>query len=152
MRVKDFARILLSPLASGGRALSGRPFFFYLAAALATYMFWWSALTKLWDLPGARAEMAHFGLDPPGFFAFATIVCQLAGSALVIFGGRFAWLGATVLALFTLGTIPVAHDFWNLEGQAAVVEKLWAQEHLSVVGGLLLAAILADLRSRRVKR
>lgn len=152
MSAKDFVRILLPTLASGGRALSERPFFFYLAAALATYMFWWSGLTKLWDFPGAKTEMVHFGLNPPGFFAFATITCQLAGSAVVIFGGRVAWLGATVLALFTLGTIPVAHDFWNLEGNAAVVEKLWAQEHLSVVGGLILAAILADLRSRRPKR
>jgi len=43
------------------------------------------------------------------------------------------------------------HDFWNMQGQAAFVEKLWAQEHISVVGGLIVAAIVADLRSRRAK-
>jgi uncharacterized membrane protein YphA (DoxX/SURF4 family) len=26
-------------------------------------MFWWSGLTKLWDLPGTQAEMTHFGLS-----------------------------------------------------------------------------------------
>ena len=55
------------------------------------------------------------------------------------------------LALFTLATIPLAHDFWNMQGQAATLEKLWAQEHISIVGGLILAAIVADLRSRRAK-
>ncbi len=127
------------------------PGVFYAGAVAVTYMFWWSGLTKLWDLPGAQAEMAHFGLNPPWLFALATIAVQLAGSALVIFGGRFAWLGAAALALFTLATIPLAHDFWNMQGQAAFVEKLWAQEHMSIVGGLILAAIVADLSSRRAK-
>lgn len=132
-----------------GALLQSR-WFFYVGAVAVTYMFWWSGLTKLWDLPGTQAEMAHFGLNPPWLFALATIAVQLAGSALVIFGGRFAWLGAVPLALFTLATIPLAHDFWNMQGQAAILEKLWAQEHISMVGGLILAAIVADLRSRRV--
>src|SRR5262245_25959733 len=136
-------------LATTGRALTGSPFLFYVGAGALTYMLWWSGLTKLFNFAGAQAEMAHFGLNPPWFFAVATVVVQLAGSALVIFGGRFAWCGAGVLALFTLGTIPIAHDFWNLEGQAAFIEKLWSQEHVSVVGGLVVAAILAGLRSER---
>lgn len=139
----------LPSLADGARAWLGHPVPFYVGAVAVTCMFWWSGVTKLWDLQGAQAEMAHFGLNPPLPFALATIAVQLAGSALVIFGGRFAWLGAGALALFTLATIPLAHDFWNMQGQAAFVEKLWAQEHLSIVGGLALAAILADLRARR---
>ena len=119
---------------------------FHLGAAALTYMFWWSGLTKMFDLGAAGAEMAHFGLHPPLLFAIATITLQLAGSALVIFGGRYAWLGAAALAGFTLATIPLAHDFWNMTGDAAVVHKLFAQEHCSVVGGLLLAAILAAHR------
>lgn len=121
---------------------------FYLGAGVLTYMFWWSGLTKLWDLQGTQAEMAHFGLNPPWLFAFGTIAVQLLGSVLVIFGGRRAWLGAAALALFTLATIPISHDFWNLQGQAAFLEKLWAQEHVSVVGGLVLAAILASVTSK----
>jgi uncharacterized membrane protein YphA (DoxX/SURF4 family) len=151
MNIKDSAGVLLLSLTSSVRALLGHPFSFYLGAVVVTYMFWWSGLTKLWDLSGTQAEMAHFGLNPPWLFALATIAVQLAGSALVIFGGRFAWLGAAALALFTLATIPLAHDFWNMQGQAAILEKLWAQEHISMVGGLVLAAIVADLRSRRAK-
>ena len=132
-------------------ALLQSPWLFYIGAVVVTYMFWWSGFTKLWDFPGTQAEMAHFGLNPPWIFAFVTVAVQLIGSALAIFGGRYAWLGAAALAFFTLATIPMAHDFWNMEGQAAFLEKLWAQEHVSIVGGLILAAVAADLRSGRAK-
>ena len=122
---------------------------FYVAATAMTYMFWWSGITKILDFQGTLGEMAHFKLNPPALFAAATIVVQLGGSALIIFGGRLAWLGAGALALFTLGTIPIAHDFWNMTGQPAMLEKLWVQEHVSVVGGLMLAAILAHVRAER---
>jgi uncharacterized membrane protein YphA (DoxX/SURF4 family) len=119
---------------------------FYLGAAALTSVFWWSGLTKMWNFTEAQAEMAHFGLKPPGVFALMTIVLQLGGSALVIVGKRWAWLGAGALALFTLATIPLAHDFWHMEGPMAFLEKTMVQEHVSVIGGLILAAILGQLR------
>lgn len=125
---------------------------FYIGTAGVTYIFWWSGLTKLWDFQQALAEMAQFGLNPPVLFAVATIGLQLGGSALIVFGGWFAWLGAAALAAFTFATIPLAHDYWNREGEIAFLEKTFAQEHIAVIGGLMLAAILADLRSGRAKR
>ena len=122
---------------------------YYLGMTCLTYMFWWSGLTKLWDFSSARAEMLNFGLKPAALFAMATIALELGGSVVVVAGGRFAWIGAAALAAFTLATIPVAHDFWNKEGTAAFLEKAIAQEHLSVVGGLLVAAILAQWVARR---
>jgi transmembrane protein len=116
---------------------------FYIGAVAATYMFWSSGFAKAAHFGDALGEMAHFGLNPPWLFAIGTIAVQLAGSALVIFGGRYAWLGAAALALFTLASIPIAHDFWNLPPQAAFGERLIAEEHVSVVGGLMLAALLA---------
>src|SRR5579871_4096078 len=89
---------------------------FYVGAAGMTYMFWWSGLTKILNISEAQAEMVHFGLNPPLIFALATIGLQLGGSALVVFGGRWAWLGAAALAAFTLATIPLAHDFWHMDG------------------------------------
>jgi transmembrane protein len=127
------------------------PALFYAAAAALTFIYWWSGFTKLWDLSGVEGEMMHFGLKPPLFFALSTIALQLGGSALILFGGRWAWLGAgaLALALFTLATIPLAHDFWNMEGPVAFVEKTLVQEHIAVIGGLMLAAILAALKAER---
>lgn len=44
----------------------------------------------------------------------------------------------------TLLTIPIAHDFWNQQGPAAMMEMFFAIEHIGVVGGLLLGAILCQ--------
>ena len=121
---------------------------FHIAALLATSVFWWSAFSKIADFAGAQAEMAHFGLNPPWLFAAGTIGLQLGGTALILFGGRWAWVGAVALALFTLSTIPLAHAFWNMSGHEAFLEKIIAQEHLSVVGGLLAAAVAASYRRR----
>ena len=117
---------------------------YYLGASALTYVFWWSGLTKLWDFAAARDEMAQFGLQPAVLFAAVTIAVQLGGSALVIFGRKLAWLGAGALGGFTLTTIPVAHRYWTMEGLAAILDKALVQEHFSVIGGLILVAILAQ--------
>lgn len=115
-----------------------------LGLVLLTAMFWSSGVLKLWDIAGTQAEMAHFDLHPPALFAAGTIALQLCGSALVVFGGRWAWVGAGGLGVFTLATIPLAHPFWILGGQAALMEQAIALEHVSVLGGLVLAAILGQ--------
>jgi len=90
--------------------------------------------------------MAHFGLNPPAFFAIGTIIIQLGGSALMIFGKRLAWLGAGILGLFTVATIPIAHAFWKFQGQEAFTQRMVASANLTIVGGLILAAVAAELK------
>ena len=119
---------------------------YHVAAVLLTFIYWGSGIAKLTDFTMAQGEMAHFGLNPPAAFAIATIVVQLGGSLLVIIGGRLVWLGAGALAVFTLMTIPIAHRFWELTGEAAFLEKMFVFEHITVVGGLILVAIAAELR------
>jgi transmembrane protein len=104
---------------------------------LLTFMFWSSAVVKLMHFEDAIGEMKHFGLSPAGPVACAVIAVSLGGSLLVMFGGGYAALGAALLAGFTLLTIPVAHDFWNMSGEKAVMEKYVVWEHLTVVGALL---------------
>ena len=121
---------------------------YFSGMVLMTSAFWQSGFTKAFDFTAAQGEMTHFGLKPAAFFAVGTIVIQLGGSALMIFGKRLAWLGAVALAAFTVATIPVAHDFWNLQGGEAFTQRMFANANLSIVGGLLLAAIAAELRFR----
>lgn len=119
-----------------------------LGRILLTFMFWVSGLVKLLDFPGGVAEMSHFGLEPAWLFNVLTIIVQLGGSLLIICN-RAAWLGAGALAVFTLLTIPVAHPFWTMDGDAALHEMLVALEHITVVGGLIVVAILGHRVSRR---
>ncbi|MDB5964607.1 MAG: DoxX family protein [Polaromonas sp.] len=128
------------------QALLRARWLYHVGAVILTFMYWGSGLSKALDFQGALGEMAHFGLNPPAAFAIATIIVQLGGSALLIIGGRWAWLGAGALAVFTLATIPVAHRFWEMTGDMAFMEKMVVFEHITVVGGLMLAAVAAELR------
>ena len=112
------------------------------ARLLLTFPFWGSGLSKILDFGAAQAEMAHFNLNPPIPFAIAVATTQLIGSGLVIFSGRYAWLGAGMLGVFTLLTIPIAHAFWTMAEPQRTPEMYTAVEHLAVIGGLIIVSIL----------
>jgi transmembrane protein len=115
-----------------------------------TFMYWFAAIGFLLDFSGAEAMVRGYGLEPAGLMAALTIALLLAGSALVI-DGRLAWLGAGMLGLFTLATIPLVHHFWTMTGAAAVQAQLESEEHLTVIGGLILTSILCYRRTSTAK-
>lgn len=89
-------------------------------------------------------EMIDASLPVPKFLAFATITTQLIGSLLLVTNvGHLSWLGAIVLAGFTLLCIPLGHPFWNYEEPIKrTAEMQIALEHFALSGGLVIAAIL----------
>lgn len=117
-------------------------YFALFARIVLTFPFWASGLSKLIDFSGGAAEMAHFGLNPPALINALVLITQLTG-ALLIIANRHVWLATGALAIFTLLTIPIAHDFWNQKGHIAQLEFFFVVEHVSVIGGLMLAAILS---------
>lgn len=117
------------------------------ARVLLTFMYWGSGLSKLIDFQGGVAEMTHFGLEPAWLFNVATFVVQIGGSLMIILN-RGAWLGAGALAVFTIATIPLAHAFWTMPQPMATMEMYVVVEHITVLGGLLMAAILAQRAPR----
>ena len=127
--------------------LHWRPTWFLARLALVSaYLL--GAINKLSDWPGAIAEQAAFGIPFPAVFAFITIFVELTGSILVL-TGRFVWLGAGMLGVFTLGAASVANAFWQMEGVARFQATNAFFEHIGLVGGLVLAAIIADQAERR---
>lgn len=122
---------------------------FRLAARLAlvsAYLL--GGLVKLFDWPGAVAEQAHFGLTPPALFAGLTILVELAGSALVL-TRHWAWLGAGMLGIFTLLAAIIANNFWAMDGMDRFMARNAFFEHLGLIGGLFLAAALAETERKR---
>jgi transmembrane protein len=132
---KPIAAILASPLTS----LASR--------ILATCLFWTEFLNHVHDLPGLQAYVEAFGIRPFWLVMGLSLFVQAVGSALVI-ADRMVWLGAGMLALFTLLTIPIAHDFWNMTGPMAVIERLFSEEHLSVIGGLMAVCVASEARAQ----
>jgi uncharacterized membrane protein YphA (DoxX/SURF4 family) len=104
-------------------------------------------LTKLLDFNAAVAETHSFGVPFAAAATGATIVTELAGSALTL-TGTYRWLGALWLAGFTLFATFLANDFWNLQPPQRFMSENSFFEHLGLVGGFLLVAWL-DLRERR---
>ncbi len=116
-----------------------------VARVLGTFMYWYAGLGFLFNFSGAVATMTANGFPGnPTLIAIITIAVQLIGSALVI-QGRFAWFGAGMLSVFTLMTIPLVHNWWAMEGAAAIQAKLESEEHLTVVGGLIAVTALTYL-------
>ena len=103
--------------------------------------FWWSGLSKLLDFSGGTAEMAAFGLAPAWLFNALTIFVQLGGSLLVILN-RWTWLGAGALGVFTGLACLLAHQFWTLDGVERFRELNNFLEHLSIIAGFVLVAMI----------
>ncbi|MBN3803064.1 DoxX family protein [Paraburkholderia sp. Ac-20336] len=110
---------------------------------LLTTLFWSAGIFGLFNFSVIVSEMKAVNLPAPVGFAVATIAIQLMGSVLLI--GNFnglGWLGAGALGLFTLLTIPYGHAFWTFPEPRRTEELHIALEHISVAGGMLMAAIL----------
>jgi len=105
---------------------------------------------KLLDFPAAIAEQAHVGLHPGALWAALTIAVELGGSALVI-AGRLVWLGAGALGVLTAIAALVANNFWALQGDARFAATNAFFEHIGLIAGLVLAALIAE-RERRLHR
>ena len=146
-QMKPLAQMNLLDRLTGaiGSLVATRPVHFIALLGLcAAYI--QGGLDKLLDFNAAVAGTQGFGLPFATAATAATIVTELAGSALIL-TGIHRWLGALWLAAFTLFATFVANRFWELlPPQRFMVENSFF-EHLGLVGGFLLIAWL-DLRKR----
>jgi len=98
---------------------------------------------KALDFPGAVAEQAHFGLQPPAGWAVLTIVAETLGALLVMTRG-WAWLGAGMLGVFTGLAAITANAFWTMPaGHERFMATNAFFEHLGLIGGFVLVAMVA---------
>jgi uncharacterized membrane protein YphA (DoxX/SURF4 family) len=126
-------------------AVLEHPATWFLARLALVCAYLIGGLTKLFDFPSAITEQAHFGLHPPGLWAVVTIVVEIGGSALILWG-RLVWLAGGALAVLTLVASLVAENFWTMQGHARFVAFNGFLEHIGLMGGFALAAILVQQR------
>jgi uncharacterized membrane protein YphA (DoxX/SURF4 family) len=114
---------------------------FLIARLCLAAVFLYSGVDKLTHWRSSIEEVRSDGLPWPVAFAAATVSTQLVGGCLVA-SGFFAWLGALVLAGFTVAATLVGHRFWLRRGAEFQHELTTSLEHVAIVGGLLLLAVL----------
>ena len=124
------------------------PGFDYLARLALASPFLISGVVKLTDFAGAVNEVTGLGLQPAALIAALVIGAQLGGSILFL-TRRACWFGAGILAVFTLLATLLAHPFWAFEGPDRGRQTATFFEHVAIMGGLALAALLANGRGVR---
>jgi uncharacterized membrane protein YphA (DoxX/SURF4 family) len=115
----------------------------FLARLLLVGAYLIGGLAKLTDWNAAVAEQAHFGMTPPALWAGLTIAVEVIGPLLILIG-RLVWLGAGMLGVFTLLAAFVANAFWTMQGDARFMATNAFLEHVGLVGGFILAALVAE--------
>lgn len=130
------------------RILDWAPTWFLARLALVgAYLL--GGIVKASDWPAAVAEQAHFGMNPPAFWAALTIGIELVGPLLIL-SGRLVWLGAGMLGVFTLLAAFTANAFWAMPpGPERFMATNAFCEHLGLIGGFVLVALVAERDRRR---
>ena len=106
-------------------------------------------IVKASNWTAAVAEQTHFGMSPPALWAALTIVVEIVGPLLIL-SGRLVWLGAGMLGVFTLFAAITANAFWAMPaGQERFMATNAFFEHLGLIGGLILVAMVAAMEARR---
>ena len=126
-----------------------RPGIALLARLALASPFLISGVLKATDFASAVAEVRGLvELEPAGLLAALVIATQLGGSVLLVAGGRLAWIGAVLLVGFTALATLLAHAFWTKTGIDAAHDLTTFFEHVGLIGGFLLAAILGAQKLR----
>lgn len=126
--------------------------FVLFARLVLTFVFWSGGLAGILDFQSRALEMHHAGLAPPEVYVVAVTIVELLGTILIV-TNRHAWLGAGMLGVFLALTIPIGHPFWTRPEPMRTQEFFVVLEHISLIGGLMVAAVLGHLTdgTRHVK-
>jgi uncharacterized membrane protein YphA (DoxX/SURF4 family) len=128
--------------------LDWRPTWF-IARLMLVGAYLLGGIVKASDWTAAVAEQAHFGMNPPALWAGLTIAVEIVGPLLIL-SGRLVWLGAGMLGVFTLLAAITANAFWAMPpGQERFMATNAFFEHIGLIGGFVLAALVAELEARR---
>lgn len=119
-----------------------------LGRSVLSSIFLLAGIAGLADFGLVHGEMQAAGLPNPAVIAVAVIATQLIGSVLLITNIRgLAWLGAGMLSVFLLLSIPLGHPFWKFSEPQRTTEFYIVLEHIALVGGMALAAIASRRRA-----
>jgi len=95
---------------------------------------------KLSDFSGAVAYMTQTHAPLPALSAAIAILVEL-GIGLALVAGVFVAPLAIILALYTIATGLIGHNFWTMSGMLRYDMMIHFYKNISIAGGLLALAV-----------
>lgn len=103
---------------------------------LVAFLFVPAGFAKLTGFAGTTGYIASVGLPLPALGAVIAILVELGLGLALLFGFKTRWV-ALVLAVFTVVTAVIFHNYWALpEAQKAMMQINFAK-NMAIAGGLL---------------
>ena len=98
-----------------------------------------SGFSKIAGFDGTVGYIASKGLPMPTIVAALTVLVELGGGlALVV--GFYTRQAALILAVFTLLTAFIFHNFWAADAASKMMQQINFMKNLSISGGMLILA------------
>jgi len=100
-------------------------------------IFIWSGINKITGFEGLIGAIASKGLPVPQVFAALTIIVEIGGALMLVFGWKARW-GAFALAAFTALVTVLFHNFWAVPPAEKMMQEIQFMKNVAIIGGLLL--------------
>ncbi|HEY0569965.1 MAG TPA: DoxX family protein [Enterovirga sp.] len=110
-----------------------------LARIFIVALFLWSGFGKITNPAGLTGMLTAKGFPQPMLFAYLAGLAELGLGILILIGFKTR-AAALALAAFTIVTVFLGHNFWQMTGDAYRNNLIQALKNLSIVGGLLMLA------------
>jgi putative oxidoreductase len=107
---------------------------------LIALIFVWSGFGKIVGFEGTVGYIASKGLPLPQLAAIASILVELGGGLMLIFGWK-ARCAAAVMFIFTAMAALIFHDFWAVPPDQALNQMIHFMKNISMMGGLLFVLV-----------
>jgi putative oxidoreductase len=99
-----------------------------------------SGIGKIAGFEGTVGYVAKGGLPMPELVAALTILIELGGGLMLVFGFFTRW-AAFALAVFTILAALVFHNFWTATDAMRMGQETNFLKNLSIAGGMLVLAM-----------
>jgi putative oxidoreductase len=124
----------------------------FVARILLALLFLTAGFGKIGGFAGTAGYIASKGLPLPELGAAIAVVVEFGG-ALALIAGFQTRIVALVMAVFTVATGVIFHNYWAMPADQVMVNQIMFMKNLSIAGGLLmLTAFGAGALSLDAKR
>ena len=107
------------------------------ARLLMAVLFLIAGIGKIGGFAGTAGYIASKGLPLPQLGAAIAIVVEIGG-ALALIAGLQTRAVALVMAVFTVITGVIFHNYWAMPAEQVMLNQIMFMKNLSIAGGLLM--------------